>query len=316
MSNLKKPVPLILDTDIGTDMDDTWALAMILKSPELDLKLVSTVAADTTYRAKLAAKMLQLAGRTDVPVGIGPASAEHVSYPLGPWVEHYGLADYPGTVHEDGVQALIDTIRNSPEPVTVLSIGPMTNLALALELAPDIIDNSRVVGMQGSIYMGYDGSEQTVAEWNVYLDPRAAQKVLSSEWNITLTPIDTCGLLALSGSLYQTFRSSTDSLVRAILSNYKFWLEEKHKLHELPAHTSVLYDTVAAYLTFSEEWLEMEELPLVVTDNAFTRIDSSGKTIRCATGWKDMRAFEEFLVDRLMNNAVVSAGEERQTVIS
>jgi inosine-uridine nucleoside N-ribohydrolase len=311
MNKFKKPIPLILDTDIGTDMDDTWALAMILKSPELDLKLVTTVAADTMYRAKLAAKMLQLAGRTDVPVGIGSASDEHVSYPLGPWVENFDLANYAGVIYEDGVQALIDTIRNSPEPVTVLSIGPMTNLALALERAPDITQNSRIVGMQGSVYMGYDGSEQTVAEWNVCVDPKAAQKVFSSDWNITLTPIDTCGLIALAGSLYQQFRSSADPLVRAILTNYKYWLKEKYKIHELPAHTSVLYDTVAAYLTFSEEWLKMEELPLVVTDDAFTKIDPSGKTIRCAIAWKDMAAFENFLVERLVHQPVVSARPER-----
>ena len=307
MMDLKKPVPVILDTDIGTDMDDTWALAMILKSPELCLKLVTTVTADTTYRAKLAAKMLQVAGRTDVPVGIGPPSDEHICYPQQPWVEDFELADYSGTVCEDGVQALIDTVRNSPEPVTVLSIGPMTNLALALERAPDIVENSRLVGMQGSIYMGYDGSEKTVAEWNVYVDRKAAQKVFSSDWNITITPIDTCGLVALAGSLYQKLRMNTDSLVCAILANYKYWLAEKQKIHELPAHSSVLYDTVAVYLAFSEEWLEIEELPLVVTDDAFMKVDPAGKTIRCATAWKDMKAFEEFLVDRLMHEAVTPA---------
>lgn len=299
------PVPLILDTDIGTDMDDTWALAMILKSPELDLKLVTTVAADTTYRAKLVAKMLQLAGRSDVSVGIGPANDRHVCYPQQPWIEHFSLADYSGAVYENGVQALIDTIRNSPEPVTVLSIGPLTNLALALERAPDITRNSRLVGMQGSIFMGYDGSEQTVAEWNVYLDPNAAQTVFSSDWNITLTPIDTCGLIALAGSLYQKFRMSSDPLVRAILANYKYWLEEKRKIHELPAHTSVLYDTVAAYLTFSEEFLNIEELPLKVTDEGFTTVCPTGKPVRCATSWKDMAAFENFLVERLMHGQVV-----------
>lgn len=314
MTDLRKPVPLILDTDIGTDMDDTWALAMILKSPELDLKLVTTVAADTAYRARLAAKMLQLAGRTDVAVGIGPANDEHVCYPQQPWVEHYSLADYPGRVHDDGVQALIDTIRSSPDPVTVLSIGPMTNLALALARAPDIVENSRVIGMQGSVYMGYDGTEETAAEWNVYLDPTAARTVFSSDWKITLTPLDTCGLVALSGALYQKFRAGTDPLVRAILANYRYWLEEKQKIHELPAHTSVLYDTVATYLTFSEEWLEMEELPLVVTEDACTRIDPSGKVIRCATAWKDLRAFEEFLVNRLLHGETVP-GNIRQPVL-
>ena len=64
-------IPVILDTDIGGDIDDTWALAMMLKSPELDVKLVVTDTGNTTYRAKIAAKMLEIAGRTDVPVGVG-----------------------------------------------------------------------------------------------------------------------------------------------------------------------------------------------------------------------------------------------------
>ena len=61
-------IPVILDTDIGGDIDDTWALAMVLKSPELDLKLVVTDTGNTTYRACVTAKMLEVAGRTDVPV--------------------------------------------------------------------------------------------------------------------------------------------------------------------------------------------------------------------------------------------------------
>lgn len=68
---MQKRIPVILDTDIGGDIDDTWALAMLLNSPELDLKLVVTDTGNTTYRAKVAAKLLEVAGRTDVPIGIG-----------------------------------------------------------------------------------------------------------------------------------------------------------------------------------------------------------------------------------------------------
>jgi len=67
-SNVHKKTPVILDTDIGGDIDDTWALAMMLKSPELDVKLVVTATGDTTYRAKIVARMLEIGGRTDVPV--------------------------------------------------------------------------------------------------------------------------------------------------------------------------------------------------------------------------------------------------------
>jgi len=64
-------IPVILDTDIGGDIDDTWALAMLLRSPEVEVKLVVTDTADTVYRARVAAKLLQAAGHAEIPVGIG-----------------------------------------------------------------------------------------------------------------------------------------------------------------------------------------------------------------------------------------------------
>ena len=80
------PIPVILDTDIGGDIDDTWALAYLLRSPELDLKLVVTDFGDTVYRAKIAAKLLEVAGRTEVPIGIGVRQSEEQG-PQREWVE-------------------------------------------------------------------------------------------------------------------------------------------------------------------------------------------------------------------------------------
>jgi inosine-uridine nucleoside N-ribohydrolase len=68
---MSRKIPVILDTDIGGDIDDTWALAMMLRCPELDIKLVVSDTGNTTYRAKIIAKILHIAGRTDIAVGIG-----------------------------------------------------------------------------------------------------------------------------------------------------------------------------------------------------------------------------------------------------
>ncbi|MBM4043175.1 MAG: hypothetical protein FJ290_32205, partial [Planctomycetes bacterium] len=81
-------IPVILDTDIGGDIDDTWALALLLKCPELDLKMVVTDTGDTVYRAKIAAKLLEVAKRTDVQVAIGIKQKGH-GKPQGPWVADY-----------------------------------------------------------------------------------------------------------------------------------------------------------------------------------------------------------------------------------
>ena len=116
-------VPVILDTDIGGDIDDTWALVMMLKSPELDVKLVATDTGNTTYRAKVVAKMLEVAKRTDIPIGVGIHISDDPG-PQQPWVEDYDLSSYPGTVHQDGVDALIQGAPNGAYRVVALQPAP------------------------------------------------------------------------------------------------------------------------------------------------------------------------------------------------
>mgnify|MGYP000933625237 CR=1 FL=1 len=108
-----KPIPVILDTDIGTDIDDTWALAMLLNCPELDPRLITTVSGDTTYRAHLAAKFLQVAGRADIPIGIGIGHPEGSLNFQQPWLDGFDLDSYPGTIYQDGIQAMLDVDRKS-----------------------------------------------------------------------------------------------------------------------------------------------------------------------------------------------------------
>ena len=195
-----RKIPVALDTDVGTDIDDTWALVMMLRSLELDPRLVTTVSGDPIYRARLAAKLLEIAGRTDIPIGIGISRSDAPSYQAD-WVGDYSLSDYPGTVYEDGVRALVDIIMASAEPVTVVAIGPLSNIDAALRLEPRIAERARFVGMQGSIRCGWNGSETVVAEYNVSCDPAAARAVFGAPWEVTITPLDTCGIVRLRGRI-------------------------------------------------------------------------------------------------------------------
>jgi inosine-uridine nucleoside N-ribohydrolase len=172
VSNARRKIPVILDTDIGSDIDDTWALALALKSPELDVKLVVTDTGDTMHRARIAARMLEIGGRTDVPVGIG-IPLESARRNQDSWVEGYRLSSYPGPVHEDGVGAIVDTIMRSPGPITLICIGPVPNIAAALVREPAIARRARFVGMHGSIRRGYGGSTEVSAEYNVHAYPQA-----------------------------------------------------------------------------------------------------------------------------------------------
>jgi len=293
MINAGARIPVILDTDIGGDIDDTWALAMMLKSPELDVKLVVTDTGNTTYRAKVAAKMLEVANRTDVPVGIGLHLSDDEG-PQSPWVEGYDLFSYPGTIYKDGVGALIDTIMNSPEPITLICIGPVPNISAALEREPGIAKKTRFVGMHGSVRKGYDGSEKVSAEYNVVAYPKECQKVFTAPWkDMTITPLDTCGLVNLKGEKYKKVADSDNPIAKAVIENYNIWSKRA------PDRSSVLFDTAAIYLSFSQELLVMERLGISVTDDGYTVIDNNAQLINCAMEWKNLSAFEDLLMDRL-----------------
>jgi inosine-uridine nucleoside N-ribohydrolase len=294
-----KKIPVILDFDIGDDIDDTWALALALKSPEIDLKMVVTDYGNATYRARIVAKMLEVARRTDIAVGLGINDADRPGR-QSKWTAGYDLAKYPGKLHRDGVQAMIDMIMNSPEPITLLCTGPLPNIAEALKREPKIAGKARFVGMQGSVRLGYGGAKTPAAEWNVKADPRACRAALSAPWEVTITPLDTCGLVRLAGEKYAKVRDCKDPLVIALMENYQAWLLSDKAKHDAITSSTILFDTVAVYLAFATELCKMETLPIAVTDDGKTLIDpKSGKPMHVAAAWKDLKGFEDLLVERL-----------------
>jgi inosine-uridine nucleoside N-ribohydrolase len=294
-------IPVIFDTDIGSDIDDTWALIMLLKSPELEPRLILTEHGNTLYRANIVAKILERAGRTEIPVGIGIRHTEKTG-PQSAWVKDYDITEYPGEVHKDGVKQLIETIMSSQEPVTLICTGPLTNIAAALEREPRIAEKARFVGMHGCLRKSppeFGGG--VIAEYNVKSDPKACRKALSAPWDVTITPLDTCGFVKLKGKKYRKVRESSDPLIQDLMENYKVWLQSRgDRWREIvETRSSILFDTVAVYLAFSNELLVMEDLGVRVTDDGYTLIDEKAPTIHCAVEWKDLEAFEDLLLERL-----------------
>lgn len=304
-----KKIPVVLDTDIGTDIDDTWALTMLLRSPELDPKLILTENGNTTYRAKIVAKILERSGYTDIPIGIGIHLSDEEG-PQSPWVEDYEIKRYPGTIYKDGIKALIETIMNSSEIVTLICIGPLTNIAAALEIEPKIATKAKFVGMHGCIYKSppwYGGGKGgVVPEYNVRTDPKACQKVFSAPWDMTITPIDTCGFVRLKGKKYQIIREYDDPLIRDLMENYKIWLQSYggNWKEKFETQSSILFDTVAVYLAFSNDLLVMKDLGVRITDDGYTVVDEKARTVHCAVEWRSLSAFEDFIVERLTGETV------------
>ena len=301
------PIPVILDTDIGTDIDDTWALAMLLKSPELDLRLVSTATGDTTYRAKLAARILEVAERSDVPVAAGRVHGECPSAQAS-WVSSYDLSAYPGGFTANAAESIVSTVMAIDKPITIIAIGPLTNVADALKLEPRIAQNARFVGMHGSLSRNFDDAEGAIAEYNVVQDIAAAQSVFNAPWPKIITPLDTCGNVRLGSDALSVLAASPCPLVQSVLENYRIWLDfnnvtgaESGWLSGQPHHhTSILFDTVAIHLAYSQQFLRVEAMGLRVTNDGYTVADDGAGPIDVASEWKNLAGYREFLLQRLL----------------
>jgi inosine-uridine nucleoside N-ribohydrolase len=296
-------IPAILDTDIGDDIDDTWALVLALKSPELDLRLVVTDFGNTEHRAKLVARVLELAGRTDIPIGVGVKQNDALS-PQGEWVKGYDLAKYPGRILTDGVQALIDTAMASPEPMTLIAIGPPANLKAALDREPRIAGRLRLAGMFGSIHRGYGGKLVPEPEWNVKTEKAAARAVLSAPWKeAVVTPLDTCGRVQLTGKRYARVRESGDPLLRGLVEAFGIWCRNRDWCVKDPSYvtakSSTLFDTVAVYLAISRDLVKTETVGVRVTEEGMTVPDPSAHPVTWATDWTSLDGYKEWLSTRL-----------------
>jgi purine nucleosidase len=184
------PQLVILDTDIGDDIDDAFALALVLRSPELHLLGVETAFADTELRARLVDRYLAAVGRTDIPVLAGVP---------GPQTNHFSQAAYarqwPERKHASGVDFLLKQIRAHPGQITLIAIGPLTNIGAAIQRDPATFKQlRRVVIMGGSVYRGYDskGDKNTPPspEWNILCDPAGATALFGSGVPVFVMPLD------------------------------------------------------------------------------------------------------------------------------
>lgn len=278
---------VVIDTDIGTDIDDTWALALAVRSPELDIGLITTVSGDTRYRARVARGLLG----PGVPIAFGLGGRRDVR----PGTPQRGLAEATTDgIDGDGVDALVAACA---EPITIIALGPLTNVAAALARDPTITERCRVVAMLGSVRVGYHGHVEPVPEYNVKVDVGAVRAVLTAPWSVTITPVDTCGTIMLRDDAYRRVLASTDPIVRRLLESYREWLGESVELFD--SRSTTLFDCVAIHLAHDESLVEIEELPLAVDDDGMMRITDGAPVVRVATRWRDEPAFIEHLVDRL-----------------
>ena len=296
-----KTIPVIFDTDIGSDIDDTWALAMALKSPELDIKMVSVNGFGTEYQARLAAKFLTVCGRSDIIVAKGPATDMDPRY-QEEWIGDFDLASYPN-YKDNAAQAIVDYIMDSEEEVTLLVIGSSRNIADAYAIEPRIAKKSKIVAIAGVIYNGHCKGwyPPLGADWNVKCDRDSFDKgLVQSDIPVDLLPLDVSGNLYLDAEAFGKIRTCCDKdpIIKALCENVDLWAEKIG--WNSGGGSSALFDTVGVYAAFTKENLSYQVLPIYANEEAQTLIDPErGKEMNVALKWGDKEKFKKFLVARL-----------------
>ncbi|RPI22873.1 MAG: nucleoside hydrolase [Acidobacteria bacterium] len=293
-----RPIPVIFDTDIGSDIDDTWALALLLASPELDLKMVVTDSHDVVGRARIVAKFLQSVGRTDVEVGVGKRM-DSKGGPQFDWAKDYDLKSYPGRFHDDGVGAMVKMIMSSAQPITLIVVGPAPNIEEALKREPGLAKKARIVAMSGSVYKGYGAKSKPEPEYNVKDHVSSTAAMYRAGWPVLIAPLDTAGLIQLDGEAYRKVSSANNPLCRTLLENYRIWLKNQKANLNFEQQSSTLFDCLAVFLAYSKDFVQIERVKLEVTPEGMTKVSESGSPIDAATAWKDLQGFENFLATRL-----------------
>ena len=243
--------PVYYDCDTG--IDDSMALAYLLGSPEIDLVGIGTVSGNTQapQAAENTLRLLGLAGRTDIPVAIGAEHFLAAPYPGPPTEIHgdngIGNVELPAVdatpVTESAAEMIVRLAAKHAGRLEIISVGPMTNLARALELDPELPARvAKVTSMGGAALV--PGNASPVGEANVWNDPEAAAAVVRAPWPVTFVPLDVTLENVLEESHRAQLLAAEAPLARAvgnILDHYfNFYLSQYGR------RCSALHDPLAA----------------------------------------------------------------------
>ena len=250
------PIRTVLDTDIGTDVDDCLALAFILGSPEIALEAVTCVYGDVHLRGRMVRKLLQLAGQPEIPVALG---AESPLLGLRPvyWAGHEGaglleLDDEPPPPHpEHAVDLIVRTVMEHPGQIHLLAIGPLTNVALALKREPRLADQLQHLTIMGGAVRSPDRLDLRYVEHNLACDPEAAHIVLSAGAPLTLVPLDVTTRVAIRQADIAAVRAAGDPFHDAVAVQ----IERYPRFAQ--TGTTFLHDPLAAAVMVRPDLVEM-----------------------------------------------------------
>jgi purine nucleosidase len=285
------PEKVIIDTDIGDDIDDAFAIALALKSPELEILGISTTFGDTEARAKIVDRLLGEAGRTDIPVLAGAPTHTTNAMKQKRYGEggHFGKASHPSAG-----DFILGQIRRYPGQITLIAIGPLVNVGALIDKDPEtFLKLKRVVIMGGSIECGYGElwfcpERGPDAEWNIINDIQSAKKLFLSGVPLYVMPLDSTQL-------------KLDEVKRAFLFKQGTPLTDSLTLlyHEWGQQTPTLFDPVTVAFILDPKICPVEPMHIRIDDKGFTRKEPGAPNAQVCMR-SDADAFFRLQIGRLV----------------
>lgn len=279
--------PVLLDTDIGTNMDDPLALALILASPELDLRGVTTVSGNTQQRAMMLCRFLTMTGRRHTPVAVGadPQPARTIG-------AHYQYYYHPDVlfnrttkpVKESAVDFLHARLKSQPGKITLLACGPLTNVARLLKEKPEAKTLIKQVVWTGGSMTG------DKPEANAAADPGALRTVLDSGVPLLLVPANVTGELTLGADELKRIFAPKTALSLQIECLFQLWDQEKPPLA----------DVLTTALVLNERFGTIEEKCIRLDNVGVTRISDGKANARVVVSVRG-KEFVNWYVERMAN---------------
>src|SRR5437660_1368039 len=257
------PENIISATDIGDDVDDAFAVALALRSQELQILGITTTLGDTETRAKLLDRLLGEAGRPDIPVAAGTQTQTISLFTQRRYAEggHFARASHP-----KAMDFILDQIRRYPGQITLVAIGPLMNVGALIDKDPETFRQlRRVVLMGGSIErsygdLGYAKPRGPEAEWNIKNDIPSAQKLFASGVPIFMMPLDSTQLKLDEVKRAILFKTGTP-LTDALTLLYHQWGQE----------TPTLFDVMTLAFIVDPNLCPVKPMRISIDDQGFTR---------------------------------------------
>lgn len=269
-------LPIILDCDPGHD--DAIAIVLALASPELDVKAITSSAGNQTPEKTLrnVLRMLTLLQRQDIPVAGGARKPLMRKLIIADNVHGESGLDGPALPEPDfapqsvtAVELMAKTLRESPQPVTIVATGPQTNVALLLNSHPELHDKiARIVMMGGAMVLG---NWQPAAEFNIYVDPEAAEIVFQSGIPVVMAGLDVTHRAQIHGLDIERFRQLGNPVATIVAELLDFFMEY-HKDAKWGFTGAPLHDPCTiAWLLKPELFTSVERWVGVETQGKYTQ---------------------------------------------